>query len=141
MLGRYSKNPEFCKKGRALYPDSEGCISHAWNHGESIIDDLPDPAADIEIYATQHKNEWGINKQVTKGFRMKSRSYVALAIEDRLQKRIAVVVFESTQPNGALNKDKINALLVSHEGKRIAQFLDRMRALEPTPSYAHQEGF
>jgi len=141
MLGRYSKNPEFCKKGRAIYPDNEGCIAAAWKDGVSVIQYLPDPDSESEAYTSQHKANWNINKQTTKCFRMKSRSYVAIAIEDRHQKRIAVAVFESINAHGALDKDRIKGLLASHEGKRIAQFLDRMKALEPSPSYAHEEGF
>jgi hypothetical protein len=141
MLGRYSKNPVYNKKGRVIYPDNEGCIAEAWKDGESVIRDLPDPNSDFDTYATAHKTGWNINKQVAKAFQMKSRSYVALAVEDRLQKRIAVVVFESTCSNGALDNGRIKKLLDSYEGKRIAQFLDKMRAQEPSPAYAHEEGY
>ena len=72
---------------------------------------------------------------------MKSRSYYARAIEDSQQRRVAVVVFESIEPSGALDFIRIKEKLCGEEGKRIAQFLDRMRALEPTPSYAQQEGY
>ncbi len=141
MLGRYSKNPRFCQKGRGVYPDTEGCIAEAWNNGESMIEDLPDPTLQPEEYAKRLKDEWHINKQVVRSFKMQSRSYVAIAIEDGRQTRIAVVVFESTCANGTLAKDQIKLLLDSHEGKRIAQFLDRMRSLEPSPTYAHEEGY
>lgn len=141
MLSRYSKNPNYNKKGRGIYPDNEGCIAEAWRDGESFIEDLPDPNTELDNYITAHKNGWDINKTVSKAFQMQSRSYVALAIEDRHQNRIAVVVFESTCSKGALDSSKIKGLLDSYEGKRIAQFLERMRALEPSPTYAQKEGY
>jgi hypothetical protein len=50
LAGRYSKNPEFCKPGRPFYPDTEGCIGHAWLNGECHEMSLPDPETDKKAY-------------------------------------------------------------------------------------------
>jgi hypothetical protein len=142
MLGRYSKNPRYNEKGRAIYPDNEGCIAQAWNEGVAVIENLPDPSINSGAYLRDHKNNWRLPIHVSKGFNMKSRSYVALAIDDLVeQKRIAVAVFESTVPTGALDSARINGLIRSHEGKRIAQFLARMTSLEPSPTFARENGY
>lgn len=142
MLGRYSKNPKYNKKGRAIYPDNEGCIAKAWNEGLAVIENLPDPSIDLSTYSRDQKQDWRLPIQVSKAFNMKSRSYVALALDDLVErKRIAVAVFESIAPTGALDSAKINDLIRSHEGKRIAQFLERMTSLEPSPTFAREKGY
>jgi len=140
MLGRYSKNPEYCKRGRGQYPANEGCIAKAWQNGEVFVASLPDPRTEEEHYLDKMKNTWGINKSVARNFKMKSRCYYGFAIENAEQQRIAVVIIESVNPEG-LVKDEINRVLVGGEGKAIANFLERMQRLEPSPSFAKEEGY
>jgi len=141
MLGRYSKRPEFKRRGRSIYSDKEGCIADAWNKGSALIENLPCPETAEQAYLDQHKNVWKIDKGIAKKFSMKSRSYFAVAIEDDGGNRIAVIVFESIIPSGALDDGLILSELNSYEGKRIKRFLERMRNLEPSPTYAQQEGY
>jgi hypothetical protein len=106
LIGRYSESPSYIKRGRSAYPDDEGCIGTAWNNGEAFDDNLPDPDNDISSYVNELKKRWNINKQTSRGFIMKSRNYAAYAIKESSSpgKRIAVIVFESTQIN-KLDKD------------------------------------
>jgi len=140
MLGRYSKNPEYCKRGRGQYPANEGIIAKAWQNGEAFVANLPDPCTEEERYLDEMKNTWGINKSTARNFKMKSRCYYGFAIENSEQQRIAVVIIESVNPEG-LVKDEINRTLVNGEAKVIGNFLKRMRRLEPSPSLAKREGY
>jgi hypothetical protein len=141
MLGRYSKNPDFDRRGRGFYPDNEGVIGQAWHHGEAVADDLPDFGEDPAGYIRCSREDWGIPEEVTRDFTMKSRNYVAFALEHPVRlERIAVVVFESVIV-GKLNVEGLRRALETAEGRRIHQFLDMMQSIEPTPSYARREGF
>ena len=140
MLGRYSKNPEYCKRGRGQYPANEGIIARAWQNGEAFVANLPDPCNEEDRYLEEMKNTWGINKSTVRNFKMKSRCYYGFAIENAEQQRIAVVVIESVNPEG-LVKDEIKKILVNGEAKAIGNFLKRMRRLEPSPSFAKREGY
>ena len=140
MLGRYSKNPEFCKTGRGTYPEGEGCIARAWQHGEASVDDLPDPMTHEDDYYARLKSDWNIKKGTARSFKMKSRSYVAIALEDHASKRIAVIVFESINA-GVLDKCALGRSLSNGESKRLVDFMTSMSKYEPTPSYAKKEGF
>ena len=140
MLGRYSKNPEYCKRGRGKYPADEGIIAKAWQNGEVFVTNLPDPDKEEGRYLDEMKNAWGINKSTARNFRMKSRCYYGFAIEHADQQRIAVVIIESIKPKG-LEKEKIRGILVNGEAKAIENLLKTMQRLEPNLSFAKKEGY
>lgn len=144
MLGRYSKNPDFDKRGRGIYPDDQGCISKAWREGFAFCKPaLPEPNGKNGKAAWKERleQEWGIPKSVSNNFRMKSRAYAALAIEDvESKRRVAVVVIESTRAD-RLSFSVIQEEFQIREGKRIARFLKKMELVEPSIRYAHEEGY
>lgn len=139
LLCRYSKNPEFAKRGRQAYPDDQGCIGEAWHYGESYVDDLPEPSSSHE-YEERFRVQWHIPVEVTRNFRMKSRSYAALAIEDRSFRRVAVIVFESTRTN-VLKLEGLKSVLDNTEGPRFAGFIDKVKPFEQSLLYARERGF
>jgi hypothetical protein len=139
MLGRYSKNPLFDQSGRGIYPDSEGCIGRAWTSSESTVSNLPDPETNLAAYIAEVQ-KWNLSESTIRSLRMKSRSYAAFAIDDsKGARRIAVVVFESVLPEGLRIADLRTAMPA--QGKRLAQFIEAMRDMEPTPTFATGEGF
>jgi hypothetical protein len=141
MIGRYSQNPEFCKKGRVIYPSDEGIIAEAWKNGEAFVNNLPDPANDLENYLNKFKDKYHIDKKYARRFNMKSRSYYGYAINDiRGKTRIAVIVFESTLPD-RLNQSLIKEKLLSGEEKKISDLLFRIQPIEPELLVAMKEGF
>jgi hypothetical protein len=141
MLGRYSKNPEYRKPGRVMYPEGEGCIGFAWQNGEAFIDDLPDCGTQKNAYLDKVCGEWNIKRAVVRKMKMKSRSYAAYAIYDiKGFTRVAVIVFESMRVH-VFNRDELRVILTTTEGKRISQFLDTAQSILPTPTYAHEEGY
>jgi hypothetical protein len=142
ILGRYSKNPEFAKRGRrGIYPDDEGCIGEAWRNGASFVDDLPDPSTEQDAYTRRLEGDWKIPPATSRGFRMKSRCLAGLALEDpKGTRRTAVIVFESTLI-GRFDMSVLRGTLASEEGSHIVRFLEQRKAQEPSPDYAAEEGF
>lgn len=141
ILGRYSKNPYYQTVGRGFYPDHEGCIGYAWKHGEAFEDAMPDAETNPAEYVNFALERWRIRKTVVRQINMKSRSYAAFEICDSTgNTRIAVIVFESMRQD-VLKPDVLRGLLEGPEGKRLSQFLESMRFLEPEPTYAQKEGY
>lgn len=138
MLGRYSSNPEYQKTGRGIYPDSEGCIGKAWREGKAFLGELPKPGTRL-FYSVLEK-EWNIIQEVADSLRMPSRCYAAFGINDSKGRRIAVIVFESTQPNGIKNA-AIEKALQDGEERRLNLFLEKMHSIEPASTYALEQGF
>jgi hypothetical protein len=139
MLGRYSKSPIYDRVGRGIYPDDAGCIAAAWQSGTSFVD-LPDPASDFEEYVRLLVEDWNFGENEARSLKMRSRSLAAFAVEDaKYDHRIAVIVFESVRA-GRLDRAVLRDVMKAEE-RRLAQFLERMQAQEPTPSFALAEGF
>lgn len=141
MIGRYSEGPAFNETGRGIYPASEGCIAKAWQNGEGIVEDLPDPRGASEEYLDIMRQEWGIDAATVHRFKMKSRSIAAFAIRDRSDLyRIAVIVFESTEPK-ALPIVALRELVDGHTGREISHLIEILRPLEPSLDLARKGGF
>jgi hypothetical protein len=140
-LGRYSINTEYNKAGRVSYPAKEGAINKAWyGDGFYFVDNLPDPNTDLETYLQRLKEEFGINKNVARDFKMKSRCYAAYAINNtKRDKRIAIIVIESINADG-LGRDRLKAVLDT-ESPRIARIMERLASVEPSPALARKEEF
>ncbi|TWT74356.1 hypothetical protein [Allorhodopirellula solitaria] len=144
MLGRYSKNPAFNKRGRSIYPDNQGCIAKAWREGAVFMTEpLPEPStkAKKKLWKQKMKSDWCIPFGTSNTFSMKSRVYAAVAIEDaETHHRVAVVVLESTS-NKIFDNDAIREEFETKEGKRIARFLKKMESIEPSIVFAQSEGY
>jgi hypothetical protein len=141
MLGRYSQHPQYRQKRRGIYPQNEGCIQQAWEHGTSFVDDLPDPRSSVEVYVEAQNARFNVSKDAARAFRMKSRTYAGYAIMDpRGEHRIAVIMFESTRERG-LDQAQITKVLATSESKRISRFIEKERPFEPTPELAEREGY
>ena len=101
LAGRYSRNPEYCKDGRDEYPLGNDIISNAWKNREASPNMLPDPARNWKKYLKMLEKQ-NMDESTVKSLTMRSRCLYAKAIGDgdRLRKRLAVVVFESTAEKG-----------------------------------------
>lgn len=130
LVGRYSRNPEFCKDGRGHYPLGNDIISSAWRNGEASSDTLPDPEVHWGAYKRILKRQ-GIDDVAAEFLTMKSRCLYARAIGDgeRTGTRVAVVVFESILPQG-LHVDLCRSSLNLQEEDRLCGLLGCMRELE-----------
>src|SRR5205823_12175435 len=95
---RWSLSDQNRTQGRERYPTDQGCLGTAWRTvGESSVVDLPSPLDDLNGWCAVLRDNWGIPDAVSTEFRMKSRTYVALAIRRKMTPCQGVIVFESEQ--------------------------------------------
>lgn len=140
MLGRHSISPKYDKKGRMSYDAQEGCINKAWLHAECFCNNLPSFEDYPEEYNKICKESYNMSDESLKKIKMKSRTIYAKAICDKIgQKRTAIVVFESINPN-AFQKDSINSIFSKYE-RIICLAIERFKQYEPNPLLAKKEGF
>jgi len=127
LCGRFALNHEWRAMHREAIADSEGCLGKAWHNGGSYFRELP---IDKYGYKEVLKNELGIAKKITEGFKMPSRAYYSVALTHGY-KRIGAVVFESTQ-HGVLVEGDLKTVSDKHQ-KYLAEMLkkaDGMSLLE-----------
>lgn len=140
MLGRFSKDPEYTKRGRGRYPKNQGAIQKAWRSGKESITNLPDPKTHESKYLQALLDDWGIPKGIARKLRMKSRSYYAKAIDDNTGKRVAVIVYESTKPD-RINGDQIEEIITNNCENCIRAHIEKHKGMEPDQAFAKREGF
>lgn len=138
MLGRYSKNPTYNDRGRAVYPDDQGVLARAWQHGEGYAY-LPHPEDDHPRFLEVLERDWNIDAETAANFTMPSQVLCAYAITDTNDDHVAVIVFESTRHN-FLNRNNLREV-IAEENKRIAGFIQKVEPYAPTPTLAAEEGF
>lgn len=142
LIGRYSENQAFDKRGRAYYADNEGVIGRAWGSGDgkAFLSGLPEPAKDLDAYV-KTQVATGIRDEAARSFAMKSRCLFAHAVTDTdapRKKRIAVIVIESINPTG-LKKDALDKK-IRREQKKIQRLLESLEPYEPSLGVAHGKG-
>lgn len=98
-FGRYSRNTRFNSKGRSHYPDDEGCIGKAWEHGRHFMNGFPDPTISGREYV-ELTREQGLTKRAAEGLTMRSRLYFGWRVRDTSDSEsLAVVIVESLDPD------------------------------------------
>lgn len=142
MIGRYSKNPDYAELGRSVYPADQGVIGEAWSADEgTAVADLPDWRVEPERYYEELRDKWAIDRDTAERLTMKSASFAACALDDpKGIERVAIVVVESTEVS-ILHKSEVLRELQGKEGKRIYEFLEKMKPEEPDLSEARERGF
>jgi hypothetical protein len=125
LIGRYVSNPEYAKKSRPTYPDSEGFIMKGWQESELACSNLPDPNRFNQYYNAVNKIS-PIPKRIVERIRMKSRCFYVRSIRNpTVQMPVAVVVVESLLPNGFSIAD-IKGLFEEGEERRLFSFVEKM---------------
>lgn len=143
MLGRYSLNPNFAKRGRATYPANQGCIGEAWRsaHGSCIANHLPDPARGLQGYQQAQEQAWNLPPDVTRDLSMKPRVIAAFCVLNATgTQRQAIVVFESTRVR-TLNEAVLRQYLDQKGNSQIVLMMDALKFQEPSLELAKKEGF
>ena len=140
LLFRYSDDPSFKKKGRAVYPDNEGVIGEAYHRNSCAIANLPCPEINLEDWqkAQLDPNRGRMKKMETiHNLTMKSRSLIALPIRHGDDKHV-IVVFESISPEKFALKE-IEKALSGPLGEKLKKVLSRYKAcIEPSISIAEK---
>uniref|UniRef100_B8HMZ2 GAF domain-containing protein n=1 Tax=Cyanothece sp. (strain PCC 7425 / ATCC 29141) TaxID=395961 RepID=B8HMZ2_CYAP4 len=140
MVGRYSSNPLFNKKGKGILPVDEGVVGKAWSDGYAFVNDLPEStqANDFD-YIKVCCLGWKMNRDTARNLFMKSRTIAAFAIRDNRSQPIGVLVLESMNANGFDEEYIKNRLDDDGEEQRLL-LLAQLDVI-PKPSIALQEGF
>lgn len=143
IVGRHSKNPMFNERGRSYYPDTQGVIGVAWKSadGEATANQFPDFEGRPENYLRRVSSEYDIVPEIIQEFKMKSRSYAVITLDSGpREERIAVLVYESTDPN-PLDIKKLKQYRDTEAGRKLLELLENKQSLMPSPSYAEEKGF
>ena len=138
MLARFSLDPDKRRTGRGFYPLDQGCIGQAYRNRESVAQIVSQPGT--PQYFAEVQRDWNIAANVALQFKMKARSIVALAIEEKgTYERPLVIVYESTEANAfALRKLKT---VTESFNETLCGLYRTLEPLLPSLSYARQEGF
>ena len=145
LLGRYSSQPEYAKRSSRSYPDDQGALGLAWKDpaaGENLVEDLPDPETEKDLYVQIHEREYKMPAETVAKLTMPARSLMAFVLEDKKEynTRVWLMVLESVKPKMP-SKQKIRDFVKGEGGTRVAEFLDGLRPFEPSRSLARKEGF
>jgi hypothetical protein len=119
-VGRYAKNVEFKKNGRAQYPKGEGFINTAWVNGESMVRDLPDPISARKGYIRAVQDQCNIDEETLKNMTMKSRIYYCKNLLNINGEPIAVIVIESINPELPTDIEQTRDFLESSIGQLLS---------------------
>lgn len=139
MLARLSDNPLHARAGRAVYPEHEGVIGHAWRYGSKVQVDLP--INDDRSYREKLATEYDMHGPIIDKLTMKSASLIAVRITDlRTEKHIGVVVLESTRARGVTSR-VYNQLIDSNSWRTFQTLMSTSADMLPDMSDAKEEGF
>lgn len=117
LLGRYSKNPQYNKRGREIYLDDEGFISKGWEIGEFIIDHSPKWIGNGRDYKSFMKSNCSISDETLKKINMKSCSFFVTRIENEdARNPLGVIVFEKLT-NTTIDKANVKHSLLIHKAQ------------------------
>lgn len=135
-IARFSFNQSFMKRGRSRYPENQGCIGRAWEHGW-CFEILPTDSDEWEAACT----EQGVPRTVAKALNMKSRLYCACAIQiDSTPKPIAVIVIESTDPT-RYTEEQLEAVLTNDRSSYVGRLIEMLRPYLGDLGNARKDGF
>ncbi len=139
-IGRFSFNPCFTQKGRPKYPDNQGAIAKAWQHGWCFINDYPDPHT-AEIGYQKRCEKEGIPQDVLDTIRMKSRLFCGYTIWNSSHRRqLAVLLIEATEPE-RYTEQELKQLLQQKEREYLCDLLERLEPRLPDTGDAKEQGF
>ena len=138
MLARFSTDPNKRKTGRGFYPSDQGCIGEAYRDGESVALSLPDPTT--QAYLQRHMQSWKIPEGVVAAFKMKARSIVAFAVQEKdTYERPLILVYESVNEK-AFAVRRLRSVTENYNDTLCSLYLT-LKPLLPSLRYAREEGF
>jgi len=139
-IGRYSENELYNSKPSRLYPRSQGGISQAWELGTFEDTEAPDPNDNIELWVNYNIEKYNFTREELSNIRMKSRSFYGVRLKNSQNNTVAVVLFESIEPNG-LPFGKLKRLLNEQEKTNLAALIDSLNGHIPSLETAREAGF
>lgn len=133
--GRFSQNAKYSQPGRIEYPEEEGCIGEAWQHGWHFTTLSPNPS----IRVNEHQQMYRIKKAVSSKLKMPSVQYAAMRVSSNDGKNYGVLVVESTEDNRFAEKNLRNSL--EEQKHFLSELIPRLRQYIPQPEHAKKRGF
>lgn len=142
LIARYSDNEKYKKfSKRVVYPADQGCIAKAWELGQYLKNDLPDPDTSEHDYLNVLSQEFSIPLEVGKNFVMKSRSLLGVRLNDSQTKQnLAIIIIENIRQS-AFDLTIIEQIKNFTVWKSMCSFLELNKNLLPKPSDASLKGF
>lgn len=112
IIGRYSENPTYHRKGRESYPVECGyiakCLSNDNGKDYFIRTGLP---AKQKAYIEIVSKETGMSEDEIKSLSMSSKSYFTRVIKDEKNKNVGILVVESTKSKFTMNAEEMESKL------------------------------
>ncbi|MBV1952279.1 MAG: hypothetical protein KUG64_08820 [Cycloclasticus sp.] len=139
-IGRYSENELFNSKPTRFYPRGQGGISKAWEVGIFEDTSAPDPVDNMQAWTTYNIENYNFTEKELSNIRMKSRAFYGVRLKGFSNGTIAVVLFESLNPNG-LPLGKLKRLLNDQEKMNLSALIESLDKHIPTLESAREEGF
>jgi len=139
MLGRYSEVDLYSRRGLVTHGIKFGCIGKAWISSdlEYSITNLPEKYEQYNEYMCQ---DFGYSLSDARKMRMRARSIYAFTIKDHERHNVAVIVFESKQPN-AIDVAVLRKAVRETYKDHILSCLNALKSVEPSLSVARSKGF
>lgn len=104
LIGRYSNNPNFNKKGREKYPDNEGLISKGWDDGICVLHGVPEWRGAGQNYYNKVNRVKEINKDIVSRINMKSRAFYIKRVDNEDSRTpYGIIVIEQMKSNSIDN--------------------------------------
>lgn len=111
LMGRFSINPAYNKKGREIYSDNEGLINIGWEKGQVKLSNIPTWVGNGREYKSFIRKYCEISDSTLKMIGMKSCSFFIKRIENEdARNPLGIIVFEQMQPC-EINSDAIENIL------------------------------
>jgi hypothetical protein len=139
-IGRHSDNEIFKAKPSRLYPNNEGCIAKAWQIGKVQDASAPNPKDGLESWVSYNIDKFNFSEEILMNIKMKSRSFYGFRLRNTQNETIAVLMFESLDPDG-LKFGKFDRFFNEHEKKNITHLVKSLEKHIPSLEMARQEGF
>lgn len=139
-VGRHSDNELFKTRPNRLYPRNVGCIEKIWQTGY-FQDVIPhDPMSNLEDWKQYNVVEFGLDSDTLDNIKMKSRALQGFRVQNGQNQTVAVLVFESMNPDG-LKFSRIRNAMTPREKQNLCHLLESLESHMPSLEMASSEGF
>lgn len=128
LLGRYSNNPIYNKKGRESYPSNEGFIALGWANEIYEIYNIPPWSRTGQDYKSAIKELCNISDKTLKGLNMKSCSFFIYRLDNEDSRPpLGIVVVEQLQ-SSQIDPQNMNEIFSRNE-QQLSFLIKSMKSI------------
>ncbi|MCU4188967.1 hypothetical protein M9Q43_07290 [Flavobacterium sp. HXWNR29] len=128
LLGRYSNNPLYNKKGRDSYPSNEGFIALGWANEIFEIYNIPQWTKNGKDYKNAVKELCNISDSTLKNIKMKSCSFFIYRLDNEDSRPpLGIVVVEQLQ-SSQIDHQNMNEIFSSNE-QQLSFLIKSMKSI------------